>query len=84
MDLELDDRDKRILAFETAHPHHNGAKESIILRHLDMRAVRYYQLLNAIIEKPAALAYAPRLVKGLLAARGRRLAHRASRTFNAA
>ncbi len=46
-----------------------------------LSAARYYQLLNAVIENPAALAERPMLVKRLLHSRARRTTLRQARVI---
>lgn len=43
-----------------------GLKEQAIRERFDMSATRYYQVLNGLLDDPAALAYAPLLVRRLL------------------
>lgn len=76
---QLTDDDKAILDFEAQSWTYPGAKETAIVEQFGMLAVRYYQRLNAIINKPAALAYDPLLVKRLLRLRDARAQQRASR-----
>ncbi|GAB3156830.1 hypothetical protein GCM10027290_55610 [Micromonospora sonneratiae] len=66
-------REREILAFERRWWKHAGAKEQAIRDAFDLSATRYYQLLNGLLDNPAALAAEPMLVGRL-----RRL--RASRT----
>lgn len=76
---DLTDHERAILDFE-AGPHwtYQGAKEDEIRRRFDLSATRYHQQLNALLEKPAALAYKPTTVKRLLRLRdARRQARRA-------
>lgn len=77
---ELTERDLTILAFEHHWWKHQGAKEQAIKDELDLSATRYYQLLRAIIDKPAALRHDPMLVKRLRrlqeTRQGARSAHR--------
>lgn len=61
----LTDRDRRILAFERHWWRHAGAKERAIRDTFNLSATRYYQLLNALLDQPAALAHDPMLVKRL-------------------
>jgi hypothetical protein len=70
----LSDLEVRVLAFEHRWWRHRGAKEQAMKDELDLSATRYYQLLNAIIDKPAALVHDPVTVKRLtrLRATGRR------------
>lgn len=71
----LGERDREILAFERQWWRHAGAKEQAIRDRFGLSATRYYQLLNALLDNPAALAADPVLVGRL-----RRL--RASRARN--
>ncbi|MEU8260868.1 DUF3263 domain-containing protein [Micromonospora sp. NPDC048999] len=58
----LTERDQRILAFEQQWWKHAGAKEQAIRDTFGFSATRYYQLLNALLDHPAALAAEPVLV----------------------
>jgi hypothetical protein len=69
----LDPRSELILGFERRWWRHAGAKEQAIRDTFGLSPTRYYQLLNRLLEEPAALARDPVLVSRL-----RRL--RASRT----
>jgi hypothetical protein len=71
----LDEREREMLAFERQWWRHAGAKEQAIRDRFGLSATRYYQLLNALLDNPAALAADPVLV-------GRLLRLRASRTRN--
>ena len=62
---ELSERDLAILAFERTWWKFGAAKEQAVLEQFDLTAVRYYQILNALIDQPAALAADPLLVKRL-------------------
>jgi hypothetical protein len=70
---ELTERERAILAFERRWWRHAGAKEQAIRDTFGLSPTRYYQLLNRLLDRPAALACDPVLVGRL-----RRL--RASRT----
>ena len=61
----LSERDARILDFERQWWKYAGAKEQAVRELFDMSATRYYQVLNALIDSPAALAHDPMLVKRL-------------------
>src|SRR5690606_34874008 len=61
----LSERDRQVLAFERQWWKYAGAKEQAVRELFDMSATRYYQLLNALIDDPAALAHDPMLVKRL-------------------
>ncbi|MGC5029135.1 DUF3263 domain-containing protein [Micromonospora sp. DT229] len=58
----LDEREQEILAFERQWWRHAGAKEQAIRDRFGLSATRYYQLLNALLDNPAALAADPVLV----------------------
>lgn len=61
----LSDRDRAILGFEGRYWRHAGTKEAEISRTLGLSATRYYQQLNALLDEPAAVAYAPLVVNRL-------------------
>ncbi|MGH2718053.1 MAG: DUF3263 domain-containing protein [Actinomycetota bacterium] len=73
------EREKQILEFERFWWKYAGAKERAIRENLDMSATRYYQLLNAVIDMPEALAYDPILVKRLQRLRAFRQRERVAR-----
>ncbi len=75
----LDERAERILAFERQWWKYAGAKEQAIRELFDMSATRYYQVLNALIDDPAALAHDPMLVKRLRRLRAARQRARSAR-----
>ncbi|HYN75287.1 MAG TPA: DUF3263 domain-containing protein [Candidatus Limnocylindria bacterium] len=75
----LDERSERILAFERQWWKYAGAKEQAIRELFDMSATRYYQVLNALIDDPAALAHDPMLVKRLRRLRASRQRARSAR-----
>ncbi|HEX8906165.1 MAG TPA: DUF3263 domain-containing protein [Longimicrobiaceae bacterium] len=58
----LTDREAEILAFEARWWKHAGAKEQAIRDTFGLSSTRYYQLLNALLENPAALERDPVLV----------------------
>ena len=76
---ELPERDREILAFERQWWKYAGAKEQAIRELFDMSATRYYQVLNALVDKPEALAADPLLVKRLRRLRQSRQRTRAAR-----
>lgn len=76
---DLTERDRAILALETAWPRHSGAKEEIIRAQLGMSAARYYQLLGRLIESESALEYDPMLVRRLRRIRDSRASRRTAR-----
>jgi hypothetical protein len=61
----LSDRDRAILEFERQWWKYAGAKEQAIRDLFDMSATRYYQVLNSLLDNPAALEADPMLVKRL-------------------
>jgi hypothetical protein len=81
---ELTERDRLILDFEEHAPASSARKEVAIRQELGLTAPRYQQLLGSLIEKPAALAYAPMLVGRLLRLREARAEARRARTFGTA
>ncbi|MGI8415606.1 MAG: DUF3263 domain-containing protein [Nakamurella sp.] len=58
-------RDRDVLQFERQWWQFAGAKEQAIKEMFDLSPTRYYQVLNAVIDNPAALAYDPLLVRRL-------------------
>jgi hypothetical protein len=75
----LERRDREILAFERQWWKYAGAKEQAIRELFDMSSTRYYQVLNALIDSPAALAADPMLVKRLRRLRAARQRQRSAR-----
>lgn len=61
-DHALGARESAVLDFEKRRWKHAGAKEQAIRDTFDLPATRYYQILNALLDDPAALAYSPALV----------------------
>ncbi|MGO1508556.1 MAG: DUF3263 domain-containing protein [Microbacterium sp.] len=76
---DLTDRDRAILALETAWPRHGGAKEEAIRSTLGMSPARYYQLLARLIDTEQALEHDPLLVRRLRRLRERRVDQRVAR-----
>ena len=75
----LSERDQRILDFERQWWKYAGAKEQAVRELFEMSATRYYQVLNALIDSPAALAHDPMLVKRLRRMRSSRQRARSAR-----
>lgn len=73
---QLTDTDRAILELERAWFKFQGAKETAIMTRFGMTATRYYQCLNALIDRPEALAADPMLVKRLLRQREQRRTRR--------
>ena len=76
---QLSARDAEILAFERQWWKYAGAKEQAIRELFDMSATRYYQVLNALLDKPEAMAADPLLIKRLRRLRTSRQRTRAAR-----
>jgi hypothetical protein len=76
---ELSERDQDILSFERLWWKYAGAKEQAIRDKFGMSATRYYQVLNALIDRHDALAHDPLLVKRLRRLRSVRQRTRAAR-----
>ena len=76
---ELSERDREILAFERQWWKYAGAKEQAVRELFDMSATRYYQVLNTLLDDPAALAHDPMLVKRLRRMRASRQRARSAR-----
>ena len=75
VDGGLDERAEQILAFERRWWKHAGAKEQAIRDTFGLSATRYYQVLNGLLDDPAALERDPVLVgrlRRLRASRSRR------------
>src|SRR3954463_14136418 len=79
-DGQLSERDAEILAFERQWWKFAGAKEQAIRDRFAMSATRYYQVLNALIDRPEALAHDPLLVKRLRRLRATRQRARTARS----
>jgi hypothetical protein len=75
----LSERDTEILGFERQWWKYAGAKESAIREQFDMSATRYYQVLNALIDRPEALVSDPLLVRRLRRLRAERQRQRSAR-----
>ena len=75
----LTERDREIIAFERQWWKYAGAKEQAIRELFDMSATRYYQVLNTLIDSPAALEADPMLVKRLRRLRASRQRARSAR-----
>ncbi len=68
----LTDRERAILDFEHRPPTLALTKEEAIRERFGLSAPRYYQLLNALIDRQEALAADPVLVRRLRRLRARR------------
>ena len=75
----LSDTEAAILAMERSWWKYAGAKETAIRESFDMSATRYYQVLNALIDRPEALEADPLLVRRLRRMRAERQRARSAR-----
>lgn len=75
----LSERDTAILAFEKQWWKYAGAKEQAIRELFDLSATQYYQVLNTLLDSPAALTAEPMLVKRLRRMRASRQRDRTQR-----
>jgi hypothetical protein len=75
----LSERDRALLDFERQWWRYAGSKEQAIRELFDMSATRYYQVLNALIDRPEAVDYDPMLVKRLRRLRSTRQKQRTAR-----
>jgi hypothetical protein len=75
----LTPREREILAFERQWWRYAGAKEQAMRDLFAMSSTRYYQVLNALIDRTEALAHDPMLVKRLRRLRATRQRQRSAR-----
>lgn len=80
-DEQLDELSLRMLDFERRWASRVGAKDAAIRSEFSIPAARYYQMLYALIDSPAALRSDPLLVRRLQRLRDARSRARAARTF---
>lgn len=76
---DLSQQERQILDFERQWWKHAGSKEQAVTELFGFSASRYYQMLNVLVDSPAALAYDPMLVKRLRRMRQARYEARTSR-----
>ena len=74
----LSELEIKMLEFERTWWRHSGAKESSIKELFNLTPPAYYQMLNNLIDREAALMAEPLLVKRLLRVRQQRTAARSS------
>lgn len=77
---DLSDRDREILEFERIRWQYAAAKETAVRERFDMSGVRYYQVLDWLIDQPGAMAYDAQLVKRLQRLRANRQRARTTRS----
>jgi hypothetical protein len=75
----LSSREQEILAFERQWWKYAGAKDQAVRELFGMSSTRYYQVLNALIDRPEALVHDPMLVKRLRRMRQSRQRARSAR-----
>ena len=74
---ELSELEVAVLEFERRWWKYGGAKDHAIRERFDMSAPSYFQILNSLLDNPAALASDPMLVKRLRRIRSTRQSERA-------
>jgi len=79
---DLSERDAQILDFERQWWRYAGAKDDAISELFGLTATRYYQILNSLLDNPAALAHDPMLVKRLRRMRDQRQRARSARRLH--
>lgn len=75
----LSDQEQQVLQFERQWWRYAGAKEQAIRDQFGLNATRYYQILNGLLDDPAAMQFDPLLVKRLRRLRESRQKARTSR-----
>lgn len=73
---ELSEDERSLLLFEAQQWHHLGAKEDAVRRLFGLSITSYFQRLNVLVDRPAALRHDPLLVHRLLRLRATRRGHR--------
>lgn len=76
---ELSDAEKHLLDFEGQWFRRAGAKEQAMREAFGLNPTRYYQWINAVLDKPEAMAHDPALVKRLREQRDAHARTRAAR-----
>jgi hypothetical protein len=79
--IVLSEIERQILSFEKQWWQYPGTKEKTIREMFALSPTRYYQLLNEVIDKPAALVADPLLVRRLRRLRASRQKARSARRF---
>jgi hypothetical protein len=79
--VTLPARERDMLAFERQWWRFAGAKEAAIRERFGMSPTRYYQVLNALVDRPEALAVDPLVVRRLRRMRGARQRQRSGRVL---
>jgi len=76
---QLTERERAMLDFERQWWRYAGSKEQAVRELFDMSGTRYYQVLNALIDRAEAVDYDPMLVKRLRRLRSARQRARTAR-----
>ena len=79
MPPQLTDRERQVLDFEARWWKYPGAKDTAIRDTFDWTPTRHYQVLNTLIDQPAALEHAPLVVRRLQRLRDARRNQRTGR-----
>jgi hypothetical protein len=75
----LSDLDREVLAFETDWVAHAGIRDTAVRERFGLSPADYHRLLSRLIDRPAAEAHAPRLVRRLRRLRAARQGQRSAR-----
>lgn len=75
----LSERDVALLDLERQWWKQPGSKEQVVRERFGVSPTRYYQLVNALVDREAALRHDPMLVKRLRRARAERVRTRSAR-----
>lgn len=76
---DLTERECEILSFERQWWKYAGGKEQAIRELFALSATRYYQILNALLDRPESMEHDPMLVKRLRRLRSTRQRARSAR-----
>lgn len=77
--MSLTDLERELLDFAGLWFKYAGAQEQEIRDRFDLSATNYWQKVNALLDRPEALAYAPTTVNRLRRVRAERQAARSGR-----
>ena len=75
----LNEREVELLSFERHWWRYGVGKDAAIREHLGISSMHYHQMVNALLDRPEALAHDPLLVKRLRRLRMARQRRRSSR-----
>jgi hypothetical protein len=73
---DLTDDQRAMLDFEREHWRYPAGKETEVRQRFDLSLAGYQKRINALLDEPAALAYAPATVRRLRRLRQKRIAAR--------